>query len=135
MNDPKLTILTLLEDGWNQPWTPNFTADWYDQQINDPQIIITHLNTRTQPTGFTENPSQSEKRHQAVYMINVWSTGDETRRWTMIDEVERIINSKCDTPGGDLEFIEVSGFRDLDELDTHPRLYRSQLTLEVLYYG
>jgi len=133
--DPKLTILALLRDGWNLPWTPTFTADWYDKQVKDPQVIITHLQTRTHPTGFTENPTQAQRRIRATYMINVWSIGDETRRWEMIDEVDRIITSKCDNPGDDLEFIEVSGFRDLDELDTHPRLYRSQLTLEALYYG
>ena len=97
MKDPKTTILGLLEDAWNLSWTPAFTADWYDQNSHDPQVIVTHLNTRSSSTGFTENPSQSERRYQGVYMINVWST-DEAQRWSMIDEVERIINSKCDTP-------------------------------------
>jgi len=133
--DPKKTILGLLEDGWNLPWTPAFSADWYDQKIKDPQVIITHLHTRTQPTGFSEYPSQTTKRIHGIYMIDLWSIGDETRRWSMIDEVDRIIDSKCDSPGDDLEFLEVSGFRDLDEADTHPRTYRSQITVEVLYYG
>ena len=135
MNDPKLTILTLLQTSWNLPWTPNISADWYDQQIKDPQIIITHLATRTNPTGFTENPTQAQRRYRATYMINVWSTGDENKRWQMIDEVDRIITSKCDNPGEPLEFIEISTFTDHDELNTHPRIYRSQLTLEALYYG
>ena len=53
----------------------------------------------------------------------------------MLKEVDRIIHSRCNAPGGGLEFIEAADWRDIDEVDAHPRLYRSQVRVRVLYYG
>ncbi len=53
----------------------------------------------------------------------------------MLREADRIFHERCEEPGEGLQWIEASSWRDLDEGDTHPRLYRSRVTVEVLYYG
>ena len=132
--DPKTTILDLIEAGWTLTWSPTFSADWFDRAASMPQVIVTHIRTHSEFTGLSENPSSASRRFTGVYAVDVWSDGDEEKRWQMVDEVDRIIASKCDSPGGSLTFIEATGTRDLDEGSIHPRLYRSQITIEVLYY-
>ncbi|MCW3978409.1 MAG: hypothetical protein NWF12_01550 [Candidatus Bathyarchaeota archaeon] len=135
MTDPKITLMQLLENNWGLEFTPKFSTDWYDGKEKMPQVVVSQVLTRPRFTGFTEDPATAERRFEVTYAVDVWSKGDQTKRQGMIDEVDRIIHSKCDDPGGGLEFAEVSNWRDLDEGDAHPRLYRSRLHVEVLYYA
>jgi len=100
-----------------------------------PQVVVTQVLTQPQVIGFSVTPPTAQRRFEAVYAIDVWSKGDQEKRWRMLKEVDRIIHSKCDAPGGGLEFAEASSWTDLDEGDMHPRLYRSRIRVEILYYG
>jgi len=133
VKDPRLTILDLLKTFWELPWRPTFTTDWYQGEEHLPQVNISHVITSPKQTGFSMDPSQAQRRHQGVYNVDAWSLEQE-QRWEMVTEVDRIVHERCNKPAEELEFIEVKGWRDLDEPD-HPRLFRSQLRLEALYYG
>jgi hypothetical protein len=135
VTDPKITLMGLLEDNWDLEFTPKFSTDWYDGRERMPQVVVSQVLTRPRFIGFSEEPSQADRRFECTYAVDVWSKGDQEKRQAMIDEVDRIIHSKCDEPGGGLEFVEVSNWRDLDEGDVHPRLYRSRMHVEVLYYA
>jgi hypothetical protein len=134
MTDPKLTILNLLQDSWTHSTKPEFTTDWYNADITTPQITISHIYTNAKPTGFTENPSTAPRRLTARYTVDIWSHDQETRH-ELLKEIDKIIKSKTNNPGGELENITVGGWTDIDEGHQKPPLYRSRLELEVLYYG
>ena len=135
MTDPKVTLLELLEGGWSLGYKPAFSADWLQEKAEFPQVVVSHVLTQPRPVGFSENPAQAARRFEAVYFVDVWSRGDAGQRWDMLQEVDRILHSKCTDPGGDLEALEVSSWRDLDEGSLRPPLFRSQTRVEVLYYG
>ena len=134
MTDPKIILLQLLEKNWSLSYTPKFSTDWYDAKEKMPQVVISQVLTQPRFVGFSEDPSQADRRFECTYAVDVWSKGDQEKRHGMIQEVDRIIHSKCNQPGGGLEFVEASIWRDLDEGDAYPRLYRSRMHVEVLYY-
>jgi hypothetical protein len=135
LTDPKVTLLGLLEGGWGLGYKPEFSADWLQEKAGFPQVVVSHVLTQPRQVGFSENPAQAERRFKAVYFVDVWSRGDAAQRWEMLGEVDRILHSKCTDPGGGLESLEVSSWKDLDEGQLRPPLFRSQCRVEVLYYG
>jgi len=135
VTDPKLTLLELLEGGWSLGYEPAFSADWLQEKAEFPQVVVSHVLTTPRPVGFSEDPAAAQRRFEAVYFVDVWARGDADQRWEMLGEVDRILHSKCNSPGGGLEYLEVSAWRDLDEGGLRPPLFRSQTRVEVLYYG
>jgi len=135
VTDPKLTLLGLLEGGWSLGIEPVFSADWLQEEAEFPQVVVSHVLTSPRQIGFSEDPAAAQRRFEAVYLVDVWSRGDAEQRWEMLGEVDRILHSKCTSPGGGLESLAVSAWRDLDEGGLRPPLYRSQTRVEVLYYG
>ena len=135
MKDPKLTVLEILEDGWGLSFTPGFSADWYDEGVDFPQVTVSHIVSSPRFIAFSEDLPNADRRIQASYAVDVWSRGDEEKRWQMLQEVDRILKSKVSSPGGDLELALVSAWQDLDEGQLKPPVFRSQLRLEVLWYG
>jgi hypothetical protein len=135
LKDPKLTVLELLEDGWGLSFTPRFSSEWYDEGVDFPQVTVSHVVTSPRFIAFSEDLQNADRRINAAYAVDVWSRGDEEKRWQMLQEVDRILKSKVNSPGGDLELALVSSWQDLDEGQLKPSVFRSQLRLEVLYYG
>jgi len=135
--DPKITLLSLLSTEWDAEgvgFTPKFSTDWYDPAEEMPQVTVSHVITTQRVLGLSSDLATASRRRNGVYAIDVWTKGEKTFRWKMVEEVTRILKAKCLAPGGDLEFIDVSDWRDLDEPDMSPKIYRSRATLEVLYY-
>ena len=133
--DPKVTLLELLEGGWSLGYEPTFSADWLQEKAEFPQVVVSHVLTTPRPVGFSEDPAAAQRRFEAVYFVDVWAKGDAEQRWELLGEVDSILHSKCNSPGGGLEYLEVSAWRDLDEGNLRPLLFRSQTRVEVLYYG
>ena len=133
--DPKVTLLGLLEGGWGLGYEPTFSADWLQEKAEFPQVVVSHVLTQPRQVGFSEDPAAAQRRFEAVYLVDVWSRGDAEQRWEMLAEVDRILHSKCTIPGGGMESLTVSAWRDLDEGGLRPPLFRSQTRVEVLYYG
>ena len=135
MKDPKLTILELLENAWSLSYKPRFTSDWYEGKVDLPQVTVGHIVTIPRYISFSEDLPNANRRIQGIYSVDVWSRGDAEKRWEMLQEVDRILKSKVNAPGDDLELAEVSSWIDLDEGQLNPPLLRSRLRLEVMYYG
>ncbi|MGD2200489.1 MAG: hypothetical protein PVJ38_02515 [Candidatus Bathyarchaeota archaeon] len=134
MTDPKLSLKEILEGHWALGFEPKFSTDWYQAGEQLPQVVVSHILTQPRYLGFTDNHPRAQRRFEAVYAVDVWSKGDQEARWRMVWEVDRILHSVCDEPGGGLEWLESMAWRDLDEGGMHPRLYRSRVRVSVLYY-
>ena len=134
MTDPKIDIITLLEDNWTDDVVPTFSTGWYDAKIKAPQVTVTHTTTTPEWVGFSDNLGSAVRRYRAIYAIDVWVTGDQDLRYRHMREVDRILGQHCQSPGGNLEFIEPGTWADLDEAAAHPRLLHSQIRSRVLYY-
>jgi len=100
-----------------------------------PQVVVSQIITKPGYIGFSEQPSSATRRFDSLYSVDVWSKGDQEKRHRMVEEVDRILHERCCNPGGDLEFLEVSSWRDLDEVEAHPKIYRSRLEVSLHYYG
>lgn len=135
MTDVKITLMGLLKENWGLDFKPKFSTDWYEAGEEMPQVTVSQVLTQPRFIGFSDDLQTAQRRFEADYAIDVWSKGDQDQRYRMIKEVDRIMQIKCNAPGGGLDFIEVSSWRDLDEVDVHPRLYRSRVDIQVLYYG
>lgn len=136
MEDPKKTILNLLKENWDAlsvGFTPKFSVDWYDRKEEMPQLVVTRLTEDQRYLGLTGDPSAAAKRVEGLYAVDVWSKGDQARRWSMIEEADRILRERCKTPGGALGFLEARSWRDLDEVDVSPKLFRTQIIVRVVY--
>lgn len=136
MEDPKKTILSLLMENWNASgvgFTPKFSVDWYEHKEEMPQVIVSRLTENQRYLGLTGDPSAATKRMESLYAVDVWSKESQARRWSMIEEVDRILRESCSTPGGALEFLEVKSWRDVDEVDVSPKLFRTQIIVHVVY--
>lgn len=131
--DPKRALAKLLSDGWAEKmvdFTPKFSTDWYDRKEETPQVVVSHITTPTRFLGIGQTP----RRFDGEYAVDVWSKGDNAKRWKMIKEVDRIIAENQNSPGTDLDFLQVSNWRDLDEVEVTPKIYRSQLLVRLLYF-
>jgi len=135
LTDPKIALLMLLEENWALDIEPKFSTDWYEAGERLPQVVVSQVLTRPRYLGFSDDHPSARRRFDGVYSVDVWSKGDQAARWKMLRETDRILQEHCEEPGEGLEWIEASSWRDLDEGETHPRLYRSRVTVEVLYYG
>jgi len=135
--DPKITLLNLLSANWNASgvgFTPKFSTDWYDPKEEMPQVVVSHIITTQKILGLSNDLATTSRKRSSTYAVDVWSKGDKDKRWKMVEETTRVLKAKCMTPGGSLEFAEASNWRDLDEVDVSPKIYRSQILVEVLYY-
>jgi hypothetical protein len=134
MVDPKLTILGLLKDNWSLATEPRFSSDWYNEKLSLPQVTVTHVITNPSFFAFSNDLPNADRRIQGFYNVDVWSL-DQEERWQLLMEVDRVMKSFVSIPGGGLELLEVTSWRDQNEGDVDPPIFRSQLRLEVLYYG
>ncbi len=132
--DPKQFLFNLLSDYWNEyvvGFTPKFSIDWYEREEQMPQVVIKNLIT---PVGFTELGHRHQK-FEAEYTVDVWSKGSNPKRWKMIEEIDRILNEHLTGSNDrDIKLVWISSWRDLDETDVTPKLYRSQLRVRLRYY-
>jgi len=138
VEDSKITLLNLLSENWDRNRAglmPKFSVDWYDDEEKIPQVVVSHVITTQAPFHFMQDPSSDSRKRYGLYSIGVWVKGSQEKRWKMIEEVSRILKAKCSTPGGDLEFMEMSDWRDLDDPTTSPKLCRSEVHVGLLYYA
>lgn len=128
--DPKAAIIALLAEHWALGFTPLFAGGWYDGREESPQVTVSHVATRPEPLGLSDG-APTPRRFRATYAVDVWSRGDEARRYAMAKEVDRVLHGFA--PEG-AEWADVSDWADLDEAGGAP-VYRSRVRAEVLWYG
>lgn len=129
MTDPKAAILTLLSEHWALDFRPLFTGEWCDGREDAPQVTVSHIATRPEPLGLSD-ASPAPRRFRATYAVDVWSRGDQGRRYRMAREVDRVLHGHA--PEG-AEWADVSDWADLDEAGDPP-VYRSRVRVGVLWY-
>ena len=130
LTDPKVTIIALLGEHWALDFRPIFTGEWYDGREETPQVTVSHLATRPEPVGLSDE-APAPRRLRATYAVDVWSRGDQTRRFAMMREVDRVLHGYA--PEG-AEWADVSDWTDLDEAG-EPPVYRSRVRAGVIWYG
>ena len=135
MSDPKIVLLGLMEEHWGLDFTPRFSSDWYQGQVRLPKVTVSRVLTSVERLGFTESPEVADRKQFTSLSVDVWSRGEETRRWRMVKEVDRILREHGDHPGGGLDYLESKGWRDLDEGTRRPRIYRSRVNVEAFSIG
>lgn len=131
--DPKKRLVDLLSAKWLEKeagFTPKFSTDWYDRKEEMPQVVVSHMITPSRFLGIGQTP----KRFDANYTIGVWSKGDNEKRNKMIHEIDRILKENFDALGLDIDIAHISSWRDLDEVDVTPKIYRSQILVRLLYF-
>lgn len=133
MEDPTLTLAGLLDDNWNYPpIIPFVSTDWYNEKKEMPQVSVTAVTKTPRYIGMSDDLPNQVRRWMCLYALDIWALKKDDR-YQISEECDRIISKFCNTPGGDLEFIESRGYRYLDE-PTRPRLFHSRLLVEVRYY-
>ena len=132
MEDPRIALRNLLaQHGWQDAasFIPVISIGWFDAQLSPPQITIGHSSTTVR------NPMVDSKvrRFEAVLVVDVWSDVEE-ERWKMVTEVDNAIQKSHSNPGTDPSFQRVSAWRDLDEVNVAPKIYRSRVEVGLTYY-
>ncbi|MEM3737547.1 MAG: hypothetical protein QXJ75_05640 [Candidatus Bathyarchaeia archaeon] len=133
LEDPKTTIKSLLSYNWDVTgvgFTPIFSDEWYNPREMCPQVVVSHISTPICYVGL----GATKRRYEGTYAVDVWAQGDGEKRWKMKEEVDRIVHLRRRTPGVGLTFIRISSWRDMDELDRAPKIFRSQIQLVLLYF-
>jgi len=69
------------------------------------------------------------RRRVCTIRVNVWSR-DQFIRSKMVEEVLRIVRENNSSPGGNLAYLDVVSFRDLDRVDVKPFIYRTEFVLK-----
>lgn len=69
------------------------------------------------------------RRRVSTVRVNVWSR-DSQMRSKMVEEVLRVVRENRKNPGGNLSYLDVVGYRDLDRVDVKPFIYRTEITLK-----
>ncbi len=135
MTDPRVTLKKLIEDSWSLGDLPvKVSTEWYDAKEEMPQVTVGHTLTTPEYIGLSDDIRNALRRYRCVYTLDAWVKGSQEIRYRVVQEIKRIIGFHCNVAGGNLEFLEVSDWRDLDEPTYAPRLLRSQVRVEVLYY-
>ena len=132
MEDPRTVLRSLLEQhSWQDAvgFVPVISVGWFDAQLSPPQITVGHIST-TVRNAMVDN---RVRRFEAVLAVDVWSDVEE-ERWKMVTEVDAIIQKSRSNPGTGLSYQSVSGWRDLDEVNITPKIYRSRVEVGLTYY-
>jgi hypothetical protein len=110
-------------------FVPTVSVGWFDAYLSPPQITIGHVST----TPRNAVVDSRVRRYDAVLVVDLWSDVEE-ERWKMVTQVDAIIQKFRSNPGTGLSYQSVSGWRDLDEANITPKIYRSRIEVDLTYY-
>jgi len=132
VEDPRIVLRNLLEQhGWDSAvgFVPVISVGWFDAKLAPPQITIGHVSTTVRNTMV----DSKVRRFDALLAVDVWSDVEE-ERWKMVTEVDTVVQEFRSNPGAGLSYQVVSGWRDLDEVNVTPKIYRSRVEVGLTYY-
>lgn len=134
MTDPKTLIREYCESLWAvADVTPTYHEDQFDEKAKLPQVVVSQVITQPNVIGFSDTLDEDNRRIIATYAVDVWSDNKD-ERWKMANEVFRIFKGLI--YGDDqIDNYEPKSTRDVATSNTHPKLWRSQVLIEVQYYG
>jgi hypothetical protein len=69
------------------------------------------------------------RRRLVSLRVNVWSLNSQMR-FKIVEEVLRVVRENRKSPGGNLSYLDVVSYRDIDRVDVKPFVYRTELVLK-----
>lgn len=126
MKDPKMTVLDLVENGWDTSNTdigyePDFHTGWHNPEATEPEVTVSALNDETPGiggTGFTGiDPSGAGgiQHPEGIVSIDCWSDREveddvnpKTVTFNFSEEVKRIIKNNT-LSATDLTYLVYNG--------------------------
>ena len=149
IKDTSISLLQLIKNGWSfaesgiQPSDLTFTTNWYDSNIQIPQISIVPMDNVKEVMETGNSPLY---RNQDMFYINIWvrpdsdsgkSLGSAKRKSYMIKrELERILRSGSHITDGiaNQEFAFKGRWQVIDELNLRPVILRDLIRVISNYY-
>ena len=134
MTDPKTLIRGYCETLWAVvDVTPSYHEDIFDEKAKLPQVVVSHVLTQPKVIAFSDTLDEDNRYYIGTYAVDVWSLKKD-ERWLMMKEVDRIFQSLI--YGDDqIDQYEPKAWRDINAVETNPKLYHSQILIEVRYYS
>lgn len=149
--DPKITILNLFEDNWDNTNTslasdPVFNTGWVNRAIQTPQVTI--LEPQEVPssggtTGFRAiDPTGAGpiKSMLGRILVICWSDREMSSvnpkklTWEMSEEVKRITKANLLSIGNGLEWVSWMGREERVDAGMEPPLFRYDNELNYYYF-
>ena len=149
LGDNTLSLLLLIKNNWSLTETGvqqpdlTFTTNWYDSNIQMPQISIMPVDNLKEPMEIGNQPLY---RNQDMFYLNIWvrpdsdsgkSLGSAKRKSFMIKrELERILRSGSHITDGyaNQEFAFKGRWQAMDELNLRPVILRDLIRVVSNYY-
>ncbi|MEM3726092.1 MAG: hypothetical protein QXK98_04420 [Candidatus Bathyarchaeia archaeon] len=104
------------------------SREWVDREIFknvDGQITVGLAESRDTKIEM----SGRLRRRVGSLRVNVWSQ-DPYIRQKMVEEVNRIVRQNRNSPGGNLSYLDVVSYRDVDRADLKPFIYCTEFVLK-----
>lgn len=133
MTDPKTLIREYCESLWAVAGvTPSYHEDVFDEKAKLPQVVVSHVLTQPKVIAFSDTLDEDSRYYIGTYAVDVWSLKKD-ERWLMMKEINRIFQPLI--YGDDqIDQYEPKASRDINAVETNPKLYHSQILIEVRYY-
>jgi hypothetical protein len=104
------------------------SREWVDRELFknvDGQITVGLAESRDTKIEI----SGRLRRRVGSLRVNVWSQ-DAYIRQKMVEEVNRIVRQNRNSPGGNLSYLDVVSYRDVDRVNLKPFIYCTEFTLK-----
>jgi hypothetical protein len=104
------------------------SREWVDRELFknvDGQITVGLAESRDTKIEM----SGRLRRRVCSLRVNVWSQ-DAYIRQKMVEEVNRIVRQNRNSPGGNLSYLDVVSYRDVDRVNLKPFIYCTEFTLK-----
>ncbi|MGB9672425.1 MAG: hypothetical protein ACPLZY_04685 [Candidatus Norongarragalinales archaeon] len=104
------------------------SREWVDRELFknvDGQVTVGLAESRDTKIEI----SGRLRRRVGSLRINVWSQ-DAYIRQKMVEEVNRIVRQNRNNPGGNISYLDVVSYRDVDRVDLKPFIYCTEFTLK-----
>jgi len=153
MEDPIVTIVSLLRDNWDSSntggATPSVHTGWYGVDSKKHQITITNSDESEitgSATGYSGIGSGSPNKFiSGIALGNTWVTRPEAKEhtsisnpkklsWVCSEEIERILRNNATTPGGDLDEVGMVTRSKIVEPDKDPTVFRWETEIGYTYH-
>lgn len=149
MQDPVLTILNLVSNGWDNTNTsisydPAIHSGWHDTEANDPQVTVTHVEEGASgATGFSGiDPSGAGPTQDidGTVAVNCWSDREvessvnpKKLTFEFTEEVKRIVKNNT-LSATDLRYISYGGRNFRPDGRADPTVFRYRVPVKYFYH-
>lgn len=144
--DPKALIITLLknnilvyEDGNGTQITGVVAGTWYDKQILGADKWMVTVGPTIGGDLAPDDVGANTWNLKNTLVVNIWvpvlenaNYTPERLRFSIKEEIKRLLKAKLVDPVGDVRFLHLSSWRDLDDREND--MLRVECTVQVEWY-